>query len=658
LQSKIQKTLGENTACAVSVFVHGRSCTLASFASYQSPFFIMMNNLNNHPDDSYNDNDNNNNNNNNDNFSVGNCSNSCSVDVNDFDVLADEYPGNVYDMDEYKKQIGNNRFDVLITMYQESFNQYYAKNNMTECDAIVQNIVQVTCRRKPTTSTTSKQQQKHHQGRFLVKTLYSVNQWRELDAEESKQFVMQALRTPALEEEDVGDDDDDDDDDEEEDDDYEEEHLSHNEEGAILEEDDLFASLPINPKVHFGTVAIPSVDFKNMGLGDNKKRGRRQSLLRRSASEDPMLLDKKKGLKNLAGQLYRHASDNHCTTNKNQHSDTIAPFSSKNKPTVRRHHSGESIPETSPRPARGIVLQRHQTVSDILPSRSLSDTAVDIASEQKRTAPKGGTIAHTIEGMDVVLTNDCQSFSSKPNIIGNNRLRVMLTLEERRFHSLSSAEQDNCAYNLVKAVTVFWKGRILSDTGFAYSILNQEESVEAMKNLLSAAPEHPARNTLGSGGISSTFNSERTTTTTASSTLSSSLSSKPISSPLLAAAPPVPEFLRNASQAILNSGKSDDSKHLSGPEQMQSAAIRSIKERAGKRQMAKSSRNTSTDSNKSMTGATKTSTNADAAANKETTAKKLEVPKQEGNDAATKDEDSSAANLEMKEKKTPQRKEE
>jgi hypothetical protein len=463
------------------------------------------------------------------------------VEVNDFDVLADELPGTVYDMDDYKKQIGNNRFEVLVTMYQEDFNKHYSKNSMVECDAIVKKIVDVTCHKA-----SSNMQNK---GRFLVKP-YDVVAWRELDDEEAKQFVMQALRTPALEEEDL-------------------DQLRDGE-----EDDDLFAPLPVTSKIDFSLTDIPSMDFRNMGISDNKKRGRRQSLLRRSASEDAMILDKKKGLKNSAGELY---------------SNVEVP--TPGKTTFRRYHSGGTA-KTSSLPAQG-MLQRHHTVSELPPARSLSDSAADQISEQTRNplTTKGGTIAHTIQGMDVVLASDCKSFSTKVDIVGNNRLKVMLTLEERRFHSLSAAEQDIAAGNLVKAVTDFWKGRILSDKGFAYSILNEEESVEAMKNLLSSAPEHPPH-VLGSGGVLSSLTSDKPLPSSTSS--SSSSPAKPASKTLLASAPPVPEYLRNASQEILNSGKGFD--NLSGPEQMQSAAVRSIKERAGKRQQAKSSRTTSTGS--------------------------------------------------------------
>lgn len=477
------------------------------------------------------------------------------IQVDDFDVLADELPGTVYDMDEYKKQIGNNRFEVLVTMYQESFNKNYSKNNMTECDAIVKKIVEVTCHKASSSV--------HNKGRFLVKPMYSDDQWRQLDDEEAKAFVMQALRTPAVEEEDLGQDE------------------------ETNEEDDLFAPLPVTSKADFSKTDPPSIDFKSMGLGDNKKRGRRQSLLRRSASEDAMM-DKKKGLKNLPGEFYRQLPDLSSDDDTGSISSSVS-LPIQGSATFRRHHSG-GIPDISPLPAQG-MMQRHHTISDLPPSRSLSDsTAPDSSIEKARntTINTSGTIAHTVQGMDVVLASDCKSFSNKTDIVGNNRLKVMLTLEERRFHTLSDGEQDLAAANLVMAVTEYWKGRILADKGFAYSILNRDESIDAMKRLLSSTPEQLAL-TLERTGEDIATDLKASLTSSGTSSSSSSTTKK-----LLAAAPPVPEYLRNASREILNSGKGSDG--LSGPEQMQSAALRSIKERAGKRLQAKTSRSTSTGS--------------------------------------------------------------
>ena len=208
-------------------------------------------------------------------------------------------------------------------------------------------------------------------------------------------------------------------------------------------------------------------------------------------------------------------------------------------------------------------------VSDLPPQRSLSDTDT---LDQNKLSSMAGTIAHTIEGMDVVLSGDRTSFSQKPDIVGNNRLRVMLTLEERRYSTLSQEKQTDAACNLVKAVTEYWGGRVLVDKEFAYEILTHDDSVEAMKNLLSCSVSSSQK-----VGASLSTKNPPILSTTVSSGSSNSTS-------ILAAAPPVPEFLRNASREILSSGKGSE---LAGPEQMQSAAVRSIKERAGKRQMAK-----------------------------------------------------------------------
>jgi hypothetical protein len=194
--------------------------------------------------------------------------------------------------------------------------------------------------------------------------------------------------------------------------------------------------------------------------------------------------------------------------------------------------------------------------------------------------------------MDVVLSSDCKSLSTKPDIVGNNRLRVLLGLQSKDYSQLPYEQQTKMAFDLVKAVTGDWKGRILADKEFSYVILTPNEAIEAMRYLLTPEtdrfyatfkrPEPPGEVVRDQKNINALPSSTSSSLTTPKTTL-------------LSSAPPVPDYLRNASKEILEAGKNPH--HLLGPEQMQSAAVRSIKERAGKRQMAKglgsSGRNTS-----------------------------------------------------------------
>ena len=274
------------------------------------------------------------------------------IEVRDFDVLADELPGVCYDMDDYEKQIGNNRFEVLIQMYQEEYNLNDANNNMEECHKIIQKIVDVTCH-KPSVSS-------HNQGRFLVKSI-SDRHWRQLNDEQSKEFIKQQLRATTFDEtqEDpdpfanhhtYGVDNDDDDD------------IFGGINGrrihptSSIDEEDILEPLPVTSQIDLDNSEIPSLDFGSMGLND-KKRGRRSSLLRRSVSESTLMDDKKKTFKNLVGELSLLRGDDNNSPTMNASGSALDYFNSMSS----------DLPELPAAAAPG-RLHRSTTVSNSDPS--------------------------------------------------------------------------------------------------------------------------------------------------------------------------------------------------------------------------------------------------------------------------------------------------
>ena len=540
------------------------------------------------------------------------------IEVHDFDVLADELPGTVYVMDDYEKQIGNNRFEVLIQMYQEGYNIHYTKNNMEECDRIVQKIVDVTCHKQSVST--------HNQGRFLVKAMQELH-WRQLTQAQSMEFVKQQLRATTIDEtqdpDPFADTDVDDD-----------LFIANNVNvtdgyaGPPDDNQDTLEPLPVSSNIDLRSSDVRSLNFSNMELND-KKRGRRSSLLRRSVSESTLMDDKKKTFKNVSGELSLRSTDS-------SNNPSLSAFPAPLPPgQLQRYNTvSNSDPSTRPIPSRRYRPRVHvrspiRSNSDAGPTatstttntntnrspvrspvRSTTATTAAATTVKATTLTTGGTIVPTYMGMDVVLSSDCKSLSRKLDIVGNNRLKVMLSLQSRQYSQLPSHQQAKMAVDLVKAITVYWKGRILADKEFSYVILTPNESIDAMRHLLT-----PVADTYATSRTTTTTSTTATsaTSTTTSNDLAASdknrnyddddnnnnnMGSSSQLSPyakmkthakttLLSAAPPVPDFLRNASREILESGKNPH--HLLGPEQMQSAAIRSIKERAGKRQMAKES---------------------------------------------------------------------
>jgi hypothetical protein len=496
------------------------------------------------------------------------------VEVQDFDVLADELPGTVYVVDDYDKQIGNNRFEVLIQMYQEGYNMNYTNNNMKECETIVQKIIDVTCHKQSASS--------HHRGRFLVKAMHERH-WRELNDEQSKEFVKQQLRATTIDE-------------------------IHDPDPFATDHDyilygigcdpdeDTYEPLPVSSNIDFNNSDIPSLDFGNMELND-KKRGRRSSLLRRSVSESTLLVDKKKTFKDISGELSLLISDSNSPPDKASGTErfhqNIADPSSWTAPMPGKLHRYNTVGDPSTHPSSFCAYRLR--ANDRSPTKSSSDAGPAASRNIHRSPVRStaltatnytttGATVPTYIGMDVVLASDCKSLSSKRDIVGNNRLKVLLNLQSQQYSHLTSDGQTKMAVDLVTAVTENWKGRILADKGFSYVILTHNEAIDSMRYLLTphadsfASSKTPSKSPYDHVESNSILKNESLSTPSSSAMAQAKTT-------LLSSAPPVPDFLRNASREILEAGKNRH--HLLGPEQMQSAAVRSIKERAGKRQLAK-----------------------------------------------------------------------
>jgi hypothetical protein len=284
--------------------------------------------------------------------------------------------------------------------------------------------------------------------------------------------------------------------------------------------------------MHLGVRGMPDVPLpppvsENPEFNNDKKRGRRRSLLRRSASESTMMDDKKKlqirglGLDTMASVAVLDGDDEFDAST----------------------DSG---------------LDAQAWLQDRLPERPRAPAGM-LARQLSAPVMSAPVVSHSTErikewkGMDVVLSASGRTLTTKETVVGNNRLQVMVTIQKDKYSTLSPEEQDKVADDLVKAVCQYWGGRILIDQGFTYAKLGDEQASLAMKNLLN--PEEAQ-----------------------AIMVSTSAPSKPLLS-----APPVPDFLRNASLEILQNGVP-----AGKPASMQKNAIQSLQERKAKRTMTKS----------------------------------------------------------------------
>lgn len=329
------------------------------------------------------------------------------LQVTDYDVLADRMVGQRYVLEDYRKHIGNTRFSVLVDMYREAYDMVHIRGNDSECEKIVDRIVGVACHRDVSITV--------NKGRFLVKQ-GGEGEWILLNDEESKELVKQALKAPT----------------------------------PILEEPvegEVFASTAFSAMTLGSDIEQAPLPPTNGSGFNDKKRGRRRSLLRRSASESTMLDDKKKlHIRGLG-------------------LDTMASVAVLDEEDFDLSDSGG----LSPVP---ISKQRAPIPAGLM--RQASAPVITRSSEQIKNW----------KGMDVVLSASGRMLTSKETVVGNNRLQVMLTLQKPKYMNADPEEQERIAADLVKAVCQHWGGKILIDQGFTYARLGDDQATTAMKNLL------------------------------------------------------------------------------------------------------------------------------------------------------------------------------
>jgi hypothetical protein len=496
------------------------------------------------------------------------------IEVKNFDVLAEERTAGCFVLLENQiDQIGNNRFKVLIDMYENSYNTNYSDNNHEECDKIIGTIMDITCLKHTDNSTNHNNDTcgrdqssdcNKRRGRFIVKTVPSSSsssndsndsntvdcEWRELNEKDSELLIRQTFKSRTEE---------------------------------VTEEEEIFEPMSINYNSNSNSNSNSNNDNE---LNERSMNETRQPSLRRSQSASNLIADTRalydwvkeetedeedifEPMPMYAASMdFRLISDFPSIIdggNTTQRDDNKKR--GRRSSLLRRSNSFDS----------GLTLDKKKTfknsVSSSFMKRAMKFGITKIKSGASSRNIGKGEIVPTHQGMDIVFASDCKTLSTKSTIVGNNRLDVMLTIEKERFLRLSPVEQKNVTIDLVKTVTEFWKGQVLIENGgFAYGKLSHDEAVDAMNSLL-----------LGETGENSSSFPSPSTMGLASSTSTGSASTM-TSRTLLSSVPPLPDFLRNASHEILNSSRKSNE---ITPQERQSTAVKIMKERKKKTQERK-----------------------------------------------------------------------
>ena len=379
-----------------------------------------------------------------------------TMEYTNYDVLCDSNQLDVYELDDYADHVGNSRFNVLVEMYREAFELAVEKGQDEECQSIIDRIYEVQCHKSIATMA--------NRGRFLLRvpkpgtggeiSASDEEWWMELNESEGKNVVRGALSRPPFEEEDLA-------------------------------------------------LGLPTSDEYD------RKRGRTRSLLRRSASESTMMEDKKKTTRNataLAVPVSRAVASKDLANHRSGYSPKAILSSSAQRQlqlsltAAGSNSSGGDGDDGDVENVSGSAAPASAEPASAAPVSTTTEKPEAAAKKEEPTKkepePKmvgsaaqptiqKPTFVSTYEGLDVVFASNGKELSSKPGIVGNNRLTVMLTLQTRDFELKSKEEQEKVTTDLVKAVTSYWNGRVLIEHGItSFMLMTPEQAKNAMRNLL------------------------------------------------------------------------------------------------------------------------------------------------------------------------------
>jgi hypothetical protein len=392
-----------------------------------------------------------------------------TMEYSNYDVLVDSPGYNEYMLDNYADHVGNSRFSVLADMYREAFEVGLSKGHDEECQSIIDRIYEVQCHKSISSLVQS--------GRFLVSVMAPDGHvgspddewWCELDESQGKTVVRQAL-------------------------------IKHPEEDVVA------MSLP-----------VPDLDAR--------KRGRTASLLRRSASESTLMDDKKKttrvisegGLSPTRNREYSPPPPPRRSSVANPRMMSSSAFRQVQMSLMSSVSSNNNDESDSDEEDNYAIHQEEELQAPVVTSTNHARTeehdvhnnhgdgnrrvsaafALNRSQPLRRIASAGAGLGNrfvsSIEGLDVVFGPSGRQLSTKPGIVGNNRLQVMLSLQARLFSAKSYMEQETIVADLIKAVKVYWGGRLLIEEDDPESSLMIEmsppQAFGAMRALLTPEGE-------------------------------------------------------------------------------------------------------------------------------------------------------------------------
>lgn len=106
----------------------------------------------------------------------------------------------------------------------------------------------------------------------------------------------------------------------------------------------------------------------------------------------------------------------------------------------------------------------------------------------RRAKPKVVIKSSNLDNLDVIFNMSCTKLMQNDKFHGNNRLKVLLSLQELSYNSEKATlpHQDKIIKDIVYTVTNFWGGRFLAESTLQYTKLDDIDASKALRKVLSS----------------------------------------------------------------------------------------------------------------------------------------------------------------------------
>jgi hypothetical protein len=171
----------------------------------------------------------------------------------------------------------------------------------------------------------------------------------------------------------------------------------------------------------------------------------------------------------------------------------------------------------------------------------------------------------TLRRMDVILTQAGDALDPNSQSVGNNRLHILVAMQSSKYQSAPIAGKEAIVDEVIQTVNMFWKGRFLVQGANGHEDLTKNQARHALRSifLMRAGQSLPKRSSLPP-----------------SSAMALPMRSGPIKQ---ASAPAIPNFERQTSASMINSGPAINIPEVEG---LRLAAVDLLKKKKARQNMA------------------------------------------------------------------------